>query len=110
MRTSPDEVCSADDYDLYGLRGPVPLVEPAPARAMYGFCGGCGSRVPPAPLRPFSCPACSCTEEEHEALKRDPARWLVETTPAGLQDDGAGGALELGHCRRCNSTLARPAA
>lgn len=50
----------------------------------------------------------ACTMASHEELRRSPIRLARETSPAGRQDDGDGGWLELRRCRACESTLAIP--
>lgn len=50
-----------------------------------------------------------CTETYHMLIKITPALFRAATMALGVQQDGEGGGLELGNCRRCFSTLAIPA-
>lgn len=47
-----------------------------------------------------------CTPQSHAALKASRAAWL-SLEYVGLQDNGAGGKIELRECRHCHSSLGR---
>ncbi len=47
-----------------------------------------------------------CTQDDHDEIKRDAETFHRETEPKGYMDLGDGEPLELGNCRRCNSTIA----
>lgn len=45
----------------------------------------------------------------HDDMKLDPTLWDRLVIPIGTMPDGDGAVLELGNCRLCLSTIARPA-
>lgn len=47
----------------------------------------------------------TCTIELHEEIKKNPRRWLLETTLIGFQRVNKHKVLEMRNCKLCGSTL-----
>jgi hypothetical protein len=43
---------------------------------------------------------------QHDAARTNPDLWKSTVAVIGRQDDGKGGAFEIGNCRDCGSTIA----